>query len=56
MRYVLIAPEDAVHTASAESKELRWFTADEMERLPLDAGLQRMLRKWRALQQRRSHG
>lgn len=55
VRYVFIAPEGAVHTTSAESKELRWFTADEMERLPLDAGLQRMLRKWRSLQMRRRH-
>ena len=55
VRYVLIAPENAVHIASAESKELRWFTAAEMERLPLDGGLQRMLRKWRTLQERRSH-
>ena len=56
VRYVLIAPEGAAHTTSSESKELRWFTADEMEQLPLDAGLQRMLRKWRNLQQRRAHG
>lgn len=55
LRYVLIAPEDAVHATSAESKELRWFTADEMENLPLDAGLPRMLRKWRRLQLRRKH-
>ncbi len=55
LRYVLIAPQDAVHSLSAESKELRWFTADEMARLPLDAGLERMLRKWRSLQTRRRH-
>jgi 8-oxo-dGTP pyrophosphatase MutT (NUDIX family) len=55
VRYVFIAPEEAVHTASAESNELRWFTPAEMERLPLDAGLQRMLRKWRRLQSRRAH-
>ena len=56
IRYVLIAPKDAAHATSAESKELRWFTADEMELLPLDPGLQRMLRKWCGLQRRRSHG
>ena len=50
VRYVLIAPEAAVHAASSESKEVRWFTADAMEQLPLDAGLRRMLRKWRSLQ------
>jgi 8-oxo-dGTP pyrophosphatase MutT (NUDIX family) len=55
VRYVLIAPEGALHTASAESRELRWFTVSEMERLPLDAGLQRLVRKWRALQSRRAH-
>ena len=55
VRYVLIAPEGAVHTGSTESNELRWFTADEMERLPLDAGLRRMAAKWRDLQRRRSH-
>ena len=55
VRYVLIAPEGALHTASAESKELRWFTSNEMERLPLDAGLQRLVRKWRRLQSRRAH-
>jgi 8-oxo-dGTP pyrophosphatase MutT (NUDIX family) len=55
VRYVLIAPEDAAHTTSAESKELRWFTAGEMERLSLDAGLQRLVRKWRGLQSRRTH-
>lgn len=55
VRYVLIAPDDATHVASYESKELRWFTPDEMERLPLDAGLRRMVGKWRRLQRRRSH-
>ena len=55
VRYVLIAPERALHTASGESKELRWFTASEMEQLPLDAGLQRLVRKWRRLQSRRAH-
>ena len=55
VRYVLIAPEGAAHTTSTESKELRWFTADEMEQLALDAGLRRMLAKWRALQKHRGH-
>ena len=55
LRYVFIAPQGAVHRRSAESNELRWFTADELERLPLDPGLQRMLRKWRSLQRRRGH-
>jgi 8-oxo-dGTP pyrophosphatase MutT (NUDIX family) len=55
VRYILIAPEGAVHNISAESKELRWFSADEMDTLPLDAGLRRVVAKWRRLQQRRAH-
>lgn len=55
VRYVLIAPENVSFAASAESHELRWFTADEMEQLPLDAGLRRMLQKWCALVARRLH-
>lgn len=55
IRYVLIAPEGAAHKVSAESNELRWFTPDELECLPLDAGLHRLIRKWRLLQQRRAH-
>jgi 8-oxo-dGTP pyrophosphatase MutT (NUDIX family) len=53
IRYVLIAPEGATGVASEESVELRWFTPDGMAALPLDAGLQRMLEKWRALRARR---
>lgn len=55
VRYVLIAPDGARPTTSGESNELRWFTASEMEQLPLDAGLQRLVRKWRRLQSRRAH-
>ena len=55
VRYMLIAPADAVHVSSTESLQLRWFTMDEMEQLPLDGGLQRMLRKWRRLHARRAH-
>jgi 8-oxo-dGTP pyrophosphatase MutT (NUDIX family) len=47
VRYVLIAPENAVSCTSSESRELRWFTPSEMEELPLDEGLQRMVGKWR---------
>ncbi|MGI8821046.1 MAG: NUDIX hydrolase [Chthoniobacterales bacterium] len=54
IRYVLIAPEGSTAGASSESRELRWFTAEEMERLPLDPGLQRLLGKWRALHARRA--
>ncbi|CAN5588956.1 NUDIX hydrolase [soil metagenome] len=55
IRYVLIAPENATSlTSSDESHELRWFTTEEMEQLPLDAGLQRLVRKWRELHARRT--
>ena len=55
VRYVLIAPVDALFAASHESKQLRWFTADELKCLALDAGLQRLVEKWRRLQVRRCH-
>jgi 8-oxo-dGTP pyrophosphatase MutT (NUDIX family) len=54
VRYVLIAPENSVATATEESHELRWFSTDEMAALPLDAGLQRLVAKWRALLARRA--
>lgn len=47
VRYALIAPADATFRQSSESKELRWFTPEEMEALPLDAGLRRLVAKWR---------
>ncbi len=57
VRFVLIAPEDAVPTLSQESHELRWFSPDELLALPLDRGLRRLLNKWRALLARRGqHG
>lgn len=55
VRYVLIAPADAIPVTSAESKELRWFTAEEMEALGLDDGLQRLVTKWRELHEKRRH-
>ncbi len=54
IRYVLIAPEDALPQASSESLSLQWFTPDEMAQLPLGAGLQRLLAKWRQLLARRT--
>lgn len=54
IRYVLIAPAGAAFAASPESRELRWFSPDEMELLPLDRGLRRLLDKWRGLLARRS--
>jgi 8-oxo-dGTP pyrophosphatase MutT (NUDIX family) len=56
VRYVLIAPEKAEIRISTESKELRWFTPEEMNICHLDAGLRRLVVKWRALLVRRRHG
>jgi len=53
VRYVLIAPEDAVSTVSDESHELRWFTPAGMNELPLDPGLRRLGEKWQRLVERR---
>ena len=55
IRYVLIAPEDARIALSSESRELRWFTADELREFPLDLGLKRLIGKWHALAKRRAH-
>ena len=55
VRYMFIAPEGAKENCSSESKELRWFTAEETRAIELDAGLRRMLGKWQALVKRRSH-
>jgi len=54
LRWVLIAPESAQYQCSEESHELRWFTPGELQTLPLDPGLQRLLRKWQALRARRA--
>lgn len=53
IRWMLIAPENAVFARSDESLELRWFTPAEALALPLDAGLQRLVAKWQALRTRR---
>jgi 8-oxo-dGTP pyrophosphatase MutT (NUDIX family) len=55
VRYMLIAPEGASPVQSHESNELRWFSPDEMEALPLDEGLRRLAAKWRAILVRRAH-
>lgn len=55
VRYVLIAPEDAVFLRSDESHELRWFTGGETAALDLDAGLRRLIAKWQRLLARRMH-
>jgi 8-oxo-dGTP pyrophosphatase MutT (NUDIX family) len=57
VRFVFIAPEDAVPKLSDESHELRWFSPAEMLALPLDSGLRRLVAKWEALvARRRAHG
>jgi 8-oxo-dGTP pyrophosphatase MutT (NUDIX family) len=48
VRYVLIAPWNAEIRTSAESKELRWFTAKEMKEWLLEPGLRRLIEKWRS--------
>ena len=53
VRWMLIASETAEFAVSDESHELRWFTPDEMLALPLEAGLQRLANKWKALLARR---
>jgi 8-oxo-dGTP pyrophosphatase MutT (NUDIX family) len=53
VRFVFIAPEGASGECSEESRELRWFTPDEMEALELDSGSRRLLAKWRRLLQKR---
>ena len=55
VRYVLIAPEHAEIRTSPESKELRWFTPEEIKDWSLDSGLRRLIEKWQTLLVRRSH-
>ena len=49
IRYILIAPENAEGRTSPESKELRWFSTEEMNSWSLDPGLRRLIAKWQAL-------
>jgi 8-oxo-dGTP pyrophosphatase MutT (NUDIX family) len=57
VRFMFIAPEDAVPQLSDESHELRWFSPEEMLALPIDGGLRRLVEKWHALLARRQkHG
>lgn len=55
VRFMLIAPENAVFRISDESHDLRWFTPAEMLELPIDDGMRRLVEKWRALLRRRGH-
>ena len=49
IRYLFFAPPNAQFTISEESKELRWFTAQEVQALDMDSGLRRLIGKWRAV-------
>ena len=46
VRFLLRAPRHAVPVRSDESKELRWFTPDEMRALSEEPGLRRLVDKW----------
>jgi 8-oxo-dGTP pyrophosphatase MutT (NUDIX family) len=48
LRYLLRAPAGAVPRLSDESKELRWFTPEEMLALTDEPGLVRLVQKWRS--------
>ncbi len=50
LRYLVIAPDSAVAVHDpAESHAIRWFTWDELATMELDPGLQRALKKVKAL-------
>ncbi|RBP47572.1 ADP-ribose pyrophosphatase YjhB (NUDIX family) [Roseimicrobium gellanilyticum] len=55
VNFVLIAPEGATEIISPESVELRWFTPEEMQALPLVESMRRITRKWQDLRERRAH-
>ncbi len=57
VRFLLRAPAGGGFRASDESHELRWFTPEEMEaECAADAGLARLIAKWRATTRPRSAG
>lgn len=47
IRYFVRAPRGSGHQASEESLDLKWFTVEETLALDLDAGLRRLIGKWR---------
>jgi len=55
VRFMLIAPEAAAPVQSEESRELRWFTPEELAGLALDESLRRMIGKWQGIVARRGH-
>lgn len=49
VRFLVLAPEDAVVVANHESQDQRWVTADELRTLGVDTGLERLARRGFAL-------
>lgn len=47
VRFLLQASRDSIPVLSDESKELRWFTPDQMDALSAEPGLRRLVQKWR---------
>ena len=53
-RFLVQVKEELACTVSAESNELAWFTAQQLERLSKEESLRRMTRKWQAASQFRA--
>jgi 8-oxo-dGTP pyrophosphatase MutT (NUDIX family) len=49
VRFLVVAPVDAVELPNHESRELRWVTEDELTHLGVDAGVHRLARRGFAL-------
>lgn len=49
IRFLFVAPLNAVAAASHESHELRWLTPEEILETPIDPGLRRLVGKWKVL-------
>ncbi|MEZ5244675.1 MAG: NUDIX hydrolase [Acidimicrobiales bacterium] len=56
VRFLVIAPDDAVLAANHESQDQRWVRADQLAALGVDEGLQRMARRGFALAGRQLAG
>jgi 8-oxo-dGTP pyrophosphatase MutT (NUDIX family) len=48
VRFLVVAPPDALLRANHESEDLRWFAPDELDGLGLDAGTHRLVAAARA--------
>lgn len=49
VRFLVVAPPDAVEVPNHESREMRWVTESELGRLGVDVGLQRLAHRGLAL-------